>query len=251
MVSVKIGTQLHGIKVDHSSRVWRSIESLTHVMTQTGLRLADALIVNRSAVHYEVKDIRICSMTAEVLPHMDSNSTVLFKIGGTKSDSLGRHFATFPAYLPFSSTEPVCAARILAQYDVDFPVSPEERTTSPLFCDDKGNRLQRGFLERVLADWCMHIGVDPATHSWHSFRITLAVCLKAAGADDSTIKSMVRWVSDASLKLYARDSRQLYASWLLKALRTNASSVQSCNLPDIDDDDSLAELQRVLGVVIN
>ena len=247
MVTVPQGSVLRNVIVSQTNRLWRSIEMLAQSLAQTGLRLADALQVNRAAVHYEVAGVKLNQATQELLARMDNSSTVFFKIGSTKSDPLGRHFATFPAYLPFSATQPVNAARSLALYDIDFPVPLADRSTEPLFTDGNGRRLQRSQLERVLTAWLKAVGVDSSTHSWHSFRITLAVCLKAAGADDSIIKSMVRWVSDASLKLYARDSRKLYADWLGKALTADASTVQACNLCDLDDDAYLHELQRVLG----
>ena len=45
--------------------------------------------------------------------------------------------------------------------------------------------------------------------------------------DDSRIKAMVRWVNDASLKMYVRDSKHIYADWLRKAQLADVASVYS------------------------
>ena len=73
---------------------------------------------------------------------------------------------------------------------------------------------------------------DPEMHSWHSFRITLACQLKTAGADTHTIKSLCRWVSDDSLRLYARDNRQEYARLLDAEVHADVASVQLANVPE-------------------
>jgi hypothetical protein len=92
-----------------------------------------------------------------------------------------------------------------------------------------------------------HCGVDTETHSWHSFRIYLACALKAANADDSRIKAMVRWVSEKSLHIYARDNRHDYGDWLSKALTADVSSVSIANLPEMDNDAAFALLADIYG----
>ena len=48
--------------------------------------------------------------------------------------------------------------------------------------------------------------------------------------------SLYRWVSDASLKIYARDSKHIYADWLRKAQLADVASVYLHSLPEYDDD---------------
>ena len=132
------------------------------------------------------------------------------------------------------------------QYDVDFPVSLDRRAAVPLFADDAGNRMTRQQLEAVLKGWLQLVGVDHETHSWHSFRVHLAVALKSAGADNARIKPMVRWVSDSSLNNYARDNKHVYADWLQRAQLADVSSVYVHSLPEYDEDAHYARLQQIL-----
>ena len=104
----------------------------------------------------------------------------------------------------------------------------------------------QGLLERLLVCWCAAVGVDPETHSWHSFRIYLAVALKEAGADNHRIKTMLRWCSDKSLEIYARDSAHQYSSWLRQAGQAEVHAVYTHTLPEIDDDAAVAALSSLL-----
>ena len=51
-------------------------------------------------------------------------------------------------------------------------------------------------------------------YSFHSFRIGLATALLAAGYDYSAIKAHCRWSSDASVKLYGRQTPEIFAERL-------------------------------------
>ena len=154
-------------------------------------------------------------------------------------------------YLPVVMEAPVCAAKKLYQYYSDFPVEAVRRHKQPMFVDNGGKRLTRSFLTRVLWSMFDHIppalGLSAKTHSWHSFRIHLACALKAAGADNDRIKSMVRWVSDDSLQIYARDNRDVYGDWLRRASIADVRSVSVANLPTIDDDMAFAALDSLMG----
>ena len=54
---------------------------------------------------------------------------------------------------------------------------------------------------------------------------------------------MVRWLSEDSLRIYARDSRHTYALWLDKAMQANVDAKQVANLPTLDDDNAWSQLQ--------
>ena len=168
----------------------------------------------------------------------------MLEVGRTKSDPLGTHWSPYPVYLPVDSTENLNAWRLLFQHDVDFQVSVAHQKSTPLFTDANGNRLTRPFLEKILKSWLKLVNIDPSTHSWHSFRSYLAQALKAAGADNERIKAMVRWVSDKSLQIYAKDSRSGYSSWLAKASRATVDSVNLASMPQMDDDQTHAMLHN-------
>ena len=56
-------------------------------------------------------------------------------------------------------------------------------------------------------------------------------------------QGMVRWLSEDSLRIYARDSRHTYAHWLDKAMQANVDAKQVANLPTLDDDNAWSQLQ--------
>ena len=246
LVAVPQGFNVHTIRVDSSCRTWRSIILLVHVLGQTGMRLGDALRLNRNCLHFCFKGRTFPTVNAEVASKISSDDFVMLEVGRTKSDPLGTHWSPYPVYLPVDSTENLNAWRLLFQHDVDFQVSVAHQKSTPLFTDANGNRLTRPFLEKILKSWLKLVNIDPSTHSWHSFRSYLAQALKAAGADNERIKAMVRWVSDKSLQIYAKDSRSEYSSWLAKASRATVDSVNLASMPQMDDDQTHAMLHQLL-----
>ena len=247
LVSVPEGTRLHTVTMYQASKEWRSINLLIHIMAQTGLRLADALKLNRNSASYHFRNKNLPTLLPEMLAMLGPTDYAQLSPGATKSDPLGKHFANFPSYLPYKKRVDVCAARALAHFEANFPVPVAQRKRTPLFADSDGVRLSRPKLEKVLDALLRLDGMncDPAVHSWHSFRITLACQLKAAGADAHMIKSMCRWVSDESLRRYARDNRQEYARLLDAAAHADVASVQLANVPDIDEDHIYAYLSQL------
>jgi hypothetical protein len=245
------GTKLKGVVVDKTDQCWRSIAMLIDIMAQSGMRLADALNLNAAAVVFEFKDMLLQHVDHRVTELLTQDDWALLKPGKSKSDPLGQHWAPFPVYLPIVHGASVCAAKKLYEYYSDFPTGADQRQKQPMFVDNNGKRLTRYFLTKVL--WSMFEQIPPSmglsnkTHSWHSFRIHLACALKAAGADNDRIKSMVRWVSDDSLRIYARDNRNIYGDWLRKASMADVHSVSVANLPTIDDDMAFAVLDSLMG----
>jgi hypothetical protein len=244
------GTVLDGVVVSHECRKWRSLELLVHYLAQTGMRKADALNLNIDSVVFEYRGHKLTHIDRRVVDALDSTCWAIGKPGKSKSDPLGKHWAPFPVYLPVIFNAPVNAAKQLYQYYADFPVGAEERKSTPLFTDENGVRLTTSFLAAALKSIFKALppamGLSPTTHSWHSFRIHLACALKAAGADNDRIKSMVRWVSDDSLNIYARDNRDVYGEWLRKASVSDVRSVTVASLPVMDDDMAFAVLNSIM-----
>ena len=67
--------------------------------------------------------------------------------------------------------------------------------------------------------------------SWHSWRVTLATNLQAAGAPPAVIMALLRWRSEAMLLVYARWSAQDYARWVDSAHQQSITVVQGTNVP--------------------
>lgn len=241
MVSLPEGATVGGVVVSSRNRLWRSIELLIHVLAQTGFRLADALQLNRDAVMYDVRGEVFHLATSDMLTMAGTHTYAVVSPQRTKSDPLGTYWSPHPVYLDMERGAVLRPGYLLAAQEVDFPTEGH-RSTHPLFTDDAGSRLRRPFLEDCLRHLCVLTSVDSNTHSWHSFRMCLAVALKDAGADNSRIKAMLRWVSDKSLEIYARDNAHQYTAWLRKAGSATVNTVYPHNVPEIDDDDAVARL---------
>ena len=141
LVSVPVGTRLHTVTVCQASKEWRSISLLIHVMAQTGLRLADALKLNRNSASNYFRNTNLPTLLPEMVAMLGPTDYAQLSPGATKSDPLGKHFANFPSYLPYRKQADVCAARALAHLEAVFPVPVAQRKTTPLFTDDNIVRL--------------------------------------------------------------------------------------------------------------
>ncbi len=203
--------------------------------------------MNRDAVRFDFRGTVFPMAEEGMRLHVGSEHYAIITPQRTKSDPLGTHWSPYPVYLEAGSDDTVGAGRALYFYEFDFGVPLTKRHREPLFTDDQGVRLTRPTLERVLRDLLIHIGANPESHSWHSFRIYLAVALKQAGADDSRIKAMLRWVSDKSLRIYARDSKTEYTKWLRGAASANVDSIYVQSLPELDEDRVMAALNDLLS----
>jgi hypothetical protein len=193
MLSVRTGTMIGPLKVDAQSRLWKSVELLVHTLVHTGFRLADALRMNRDAMHYDFRNTPFPFADRRMVGHLTRTDFALVSPQRTKSDSMGAYWCPHPVYLDCGTEGFVRAGKLHYEYDVDFPVPLSERPGAPLFTDANGKRLTRQWLEGVLKAWMVLCSVDEKTHSWHSFRIYLACALKAVNADDNRIKAMVRF----------------------------------------------------------
>jgi hypothetical protein len=96
--------------------------------------------------------------------------------------------------------------------------------------------LRHSSLRQLLIDLLTseYVGMsaeEAARYTWHSFRIYLACALLAAGADSGTIQCLLRWKTDAALKLYARMNAEVYQGWLSSAGTADVTSVRTTSLP--------------------
>ena len=82
--------------------------------------------------------------------------------------------------------------------------------------------------------------------TWHSARIFLACALSAAKVDDNKIQMMLRWQTKESLRVYARMGMADYGALLERAGNANVSSVQTANLPLMEQFDLFLALHRAL-----
>ena len=76
----------------------------------------------------------------------------------------------------------------------------------PLFRFEDGRALTRRCLVEELRRGLRELGIDHTGYSGHSFRIGAATAAHAAEIEDSTIRMLGRWESDAFLRYIRRPS---------------------------------------------
>ena len=97
--------------------------------------------------------------------------------------------------------------------------------------------------------------VEASRYSFHSFRIGLATALLAAGYDYPAIKAHCRWSSDASVKLYGRQTPEAFGERLMKAsTQTVTPGVVAQFLRDricVDPDTAVSAARQAAGIAIH
>ena len=68
-------------------------------------------------------------------------------------------------------------------------------------------------------------------YTWHSARVPLATHLLKCQVPPATIRALLRWPTDESLRAYARMSMSDSADYLDRAARATINSVQTVNVP--------------------
>ena len=94
------------------------------------------------------------------------------------------------------------------------PVHPDRAASTPLFRVPESNEpLRTNMLHGLIRNMMAAIGeTDPSQFGTHSLRIGGATALFAAGADETTIRTMGRWSSDC-YRLYVRACFESTLKW--------------------------------------
>ena len=132
--------------------------------------------------------------------------------------------------------DPACAGLALINLAIQCPLPDSKLSSSPLFTSSAdGTPIRPEFLQRLLKELIVNeLGHKEAEkYAWHSFRIGLACCLKAAGAPDSAILALCRWRSLKSLPGYGRLNFDVDAGWRDKAALHVINSCTTTNLPPL------------------
>ena len=117
----------------------------------------------------------------------------------------------------------------------------QERRHTPLFCSEKRAdspikaRELRVMLEEVKTRVLGLTVEESSVCSWHSFRMYLACALMACKHSGSTIKALLRWQSDESLRTHARLNTAECARLVQGALVAEAASGQTQNWASLGD----------------
>ena len=150
----------------------------------------------------------------------------------SKADPFALRWGVYPIYLPYSATQPICAARALADLEVRRQPAGGQRRHTPVFVDKHGVALKRNAVTRRFDAWMAELAPGTSKkYSVHSFRIYLANALAVAGASDARIQSMLRWASVEALLCYKQTAPLEYSGWVHAAGAARVDVHRSHHLP--------------------
>ena len=169
---------------------------------------------------------------------------------GSKCDQWGTCHGTEPIVLPYHD-DPLNAARWLREIELRNPVRGKAREHTALFGDESGAPFRDAtFAAIIMAALRAVVGVERAKLlSPHSWRVWIASSLRMCGASDARIQAMGRWLNPESIKIYARMTKQEYASWVDKLMAVKrVDTARTTSLPVMDLADAITAWGNQLDV---
>ena len=241
LVNVPNGLQLgHGLgTLEWHTTPGRALFALICTLSACGFRKAevaqssdtDHFIAMRGNLSFRIGGVVYLNPTAELLRKLTRGDIAILRPPPSKADQFGLIWASSPIYLGWG-TEDRNACAALSAMILHLPLESSELAITPLFSRDgkdgfKAYQLD-GALQRMLSSFMpAHIA---AQYSWHSFRIYLACALLASGASTAQILALCRWLTEASLHIYARMSERSAVELVGSALQADFSTVRTTNI---------------------
>ena len=135
--------------------------------------------------------------------------------------------------------------------ELRWPARGGARKTMPLFPTPTGEPFgDHAFSALIMAVLTTVLGETRAKLlSPHSWRVWLASSLRMCNATDARIQAMGRWLNPESIKIYARMTKQEYATWVDKLMAVQRiDTARTTSLPVMDLADTIAAWGRQLHV---
>jgi hypothetical protein len=193
--------------------------------------------LSRWHLRWRIAGRMVFSPTAEQLSGLREGDMAILIPPASKADPWGLEWGPNPIYLRYAPSERVCAARELAQLELEAPCHGERRRTMPLFADHHGSPLATSFLRSELDARLRSAGFTSARVeriTLHSFRVYLACALLELGRTRDEIMALLRWRSDEALRVYARLNAERYAGLLHGVGDATIDQTRAHNLPTTD-----------------
>ena len=252
MLDLPPGTTL-GSKVVDGGHFWLVWNAFVSVKASTGFRTAEIALpdaetfwdisrASRANFTWCIGGKLYTSLTVEQLRNLKKGDYLLIRPPCSKADPFGEVWSAKPICLMYEET-PMNAAWRVAQMELDFPIYDlQERKNTPMFCVERNaaKPLRKSHMVMLLPIVLKKVlklsDAEAKCYSWHSFRIYLACALMASGQEPDTIKALLRWQSDVSLRIYARLNMGRYANMIQGALVADIDSVQTTNIEYLSTD---------------
>jgi len=188
--------------------------------------------------------------TAAVLSSLPPGSMLRGKSISSKCDQNNYTWGVKDQWFRLDPENPLNFAEAWRQWELRNPCPPQERTTWPAFSpngnkDNLTSSVAAKALEKVM---CHVIGAtEAALRSFHAFRVTIAMALRAAKQSDGVIQCAVRWKSAASVLTYADLSPTDYARVVDLSTTTCAGGGEMPDaMPPIGPEDTVADITAAI-----
>lgn len=194
--------------------------------------------LSRAHVSWIVNGIELPMLPPEARQSLTPNVVCCIHGVPSKADQFGEKYSNFHSYVRWRN-DPSNFAYRMANIEFDDPVALDARASTPLLCCPRRDAAHTAFthpqldsaLKRILAAVSAQFpALLPSHHlsrySWHTFRITLATGLAAAGVNGALICRICRWATEESLKVYCRPTVEQYSELVERAQAT--SSLAAC-----------------------
>ena len=201
--------------------------------------------LTRSCVTYVIGGVPLVDPSPQQLRMMRPGDLIHLAPCPSKADQFGEEHCSFPSVLEYDGTEASAAGSILA-IELESPCRGHARRSTPLFADRRGRPYTYAALNKWLHTLLVFLvgAALAAVLSWHSFRIWLAMALRANGASDAVIQLICRWKSPASVQTYAQLGITMHVPLLQRAQRAEIDAVRAGNIPELDNSAMFAQLMR-------
>ena len=236
----------------------RTILRLGRVLWRTGHRMGEIVFHPSGEVNYLTRkcvSIRKASGRAIPVPTdadwraLTPGDVVWLAPCPSKSDQFGEEHCPYPSVLPYDG-KPDSAAAAVRDIELELPCRPEDRASTPLFCDAQLQPLTYAVMHRELRTLLAALYGErfAAAFSWHSVRIGLACALHAAGCPDPMIQLICRWACPASLKIYRQMGVSENVNWTNLARTAQFDAARVNNIPALDNDERMLQnIQEFAG----
>ena len=131
---------------------------------------------------------------------VDAPTVVKVRLKRSKTDQMGKGVDVFIG----ATGSDTCPVAEIVQY-----VRLRGPSPGPFLCAQNGAPLTKPALVRRVREALTVLGLDPTSYAGHSFRIGAATTAACAGIEDSAIRSLGRWKSDAVLRYIRTPGEQL------------------------------------------
>ena len=261
ILSIPNGTRLGRYTVDWNTPLFRNFRAFLPTLRDTGSRKADLLDVtprdfdnssmSKLNIKWFINGVVIDAPDAAALRALRPGDAAVIIPGCTKADPFAIMFGDKPMYLEFDPTDRNNAALNLRDLELAFPVPPERRRSTPLFCsDDCGTPMSHEIADVLFHAACALCFAPSVANalSLHSGRVWLACALLASDHQNPTIQAMCRWLSPAAVRIYAHMNPEQYMRILSDARSANVTSRLATNIPVCDGDGYVQAIRRGGGV---